>query len=36
MRMVAEEMEFRRALPVVLGNVDYQEFRGRLEELNGC
>jgi hypothetical protein len=35
MQRVAEEMEFRRALPVVLGNVDYQEFRGRLEELNG-
>jgi hypothetical protein len=35
MKMVAEEREFRRVLPVVLGNVDYQEFRGRLEELNG-
>lgn len=35
MKMIAEEREFRRVLPVVVGNVDYQEFRGRLEELNG-
>ena len=34
MRRIAEEQEFRRELPVVLGNVDYQEFRGRLEELD--
>jgi hypothetical protein len=34
MRMIAEEMEFRRVLPVVLGNVDYQEYEGRLEEVD--
>jgi hypothetical protein len=35
MSMVAEELELRRVLPVVVGNVDYQEFRGRLEYLDG-
>jgi len=34
MKMVAEEMELRRELPVVIGNVDYQEFQGRLEEID--
>jgi len=34
MKRIAEEQEFRRELPVVVGNVDYQEFRGRLEEVD--
>jgi hypothetical protein len=34
MKRVAEEQEIRRELPVVIGNVDYQEFRGRLEEVD--
>jgi len=35
MRIVAEAMELRRELPVVIGNVDYQEFQGRLEQIDG-
>jgi len=34
MKMVAEAMELRRELPVVIGNVDYQEFQGRLEHID--
>jgi hypothetical protein len=35
MKMVAEQMELSRELPVVRGNVDYQEFVGRLVEVDG-
>jgi hypothetical protein len=34
MSIIAEEQELRRELPVVMGNVDDQEFRGQLEELD--
>lgn len=35
MKMVAEQMELSRELPVVRGNVDYQEFVKRLVEVEG-
>ena len=34
MKMVTEQMELSRELPVVTGNVDYKEFLGRLEEVD--
>lgn len=34
MNTVAEQREQCRELPVVIGNVDYQEFRGRLERID--
>ena len=34
MRMVAEAMELRRELPVVIGNVDHQDFQVRLEQID--
>jgi len=34
MNTVAEQRELCRELPVVIGNVDYQEFQGRLERID--
>ena len=29
-KIIPEQIEFRPALPVVIGNMDYQEFKSRL------
>lgn len=34
MRRTAEQLEFRKALPVVVGNVDYREFEARVVRLD--
>jgi hypothetical protein len=35
MRIIAEQMELSRELPVVVGNIDYSTFLGELEEMDG-
>lgn len=35
MRIIAEQMELSRELPVVVGNIDYSTFLGELEKMDG-
>lgn len=34
MNIITEQMELRPELPVIIGNVDYQEFLRRLERID--